>query len=142
MKTIEQKFDSKIKEQNIQPNILEQKVESNLLKEKVVSCPVSEQPITSPLKDASSSGLLSSNDPEKKATPHVSADNNIGFTFRHVPPGARPETTVSTLPHASNKDNKLTSASPFMFGLSQSSTSDLETSTISGVKTKARVDER
>ena len=103
-------------------------------KENAISSSVSEQPRTS--------GLFSSSDPEKKATSDVPANRNIGFTFPHVPPGDTTEATGSAVPLASNKDNKQTSASPFMFGGKPSSTSDLETSTAAGIKTEGRLGER
>ncbi|KAM0924768.1 hypothetical protein ACQ4PT_004696 [Festuca glaucescens] len=134
VKTTEQK-------RKVQHNKFEQKVESTFSKENAISSSVSEQPRTSTSKDVSSSGLFSSSDPEKKATPHVPANNNIGFTFPHVPPGGNTEATGSAVPLASNKDDKQTSASPFMFGAKPSSTSDLETSTTAGVKTEGRLGE-
>ncbi|CAM0876699.1 unnamed protein product [Alopecurus aequalis] len=141
VKTTEQKFNSKRKERNVQHNKSEQKVGLTLSKENAISSSVSEQPRTSTSKDVSTSGLFSSSDPEKKATPHVPANNNIGFTFPHIPPGDKTEATGSAVPLASNKDNKQTSASPFMFGAKPSSTSDLETSTTAGVKTEGRLGE-
>jgi hypothetical protein len=142
VKATEQKFNSKIKEQDVQHNKFEQKVESTLSKGNTISSSVSEQPRTSTSKDVSTSGLFSSSDPEKKAAPHVPANNNISFTFPHVPPGDNTEATGSAGSLASNKDNKPTSASPFMFGAKLSSTSDIETSTAAGVKNEGRLGER
>nr|BAK01287.1 predicted protein [Hordeum vulgare subsp. vulgare] len=138
VKATEQKFDSKIKEQKVQHVKFEKKVESTSSKENVINSSVTEQPRTSTSKDVSTPGLFSFSDPEKKGTPNVSSNNNSGFTFPHVPPADSPEATVSAVPLASNKDDKQTSASPFMFGAKPSSTSDLETSTTAGVKTKGR----
>ncbi|XP_062213167.1 nuclear pore complex protein NUP1-like [Phragmites australis] len=126
----EQKFDLNKKEQKVEQNILKQKVESNLLKENIIDSPVSEWPISSVSKTISSSGLLSSNDPEKTHTLHASTGNNIGFTFSHVPPGTCPGTTVSALPVASIKEDKQSGASTSIFGLNQSTMSDLETPTV------------
>lgn len=142
VKTTEQKFDSKMKERKVQHVRFEQKVESTSSKENVINSPVTEQPRTSTSKEVSTSGLFSSSGPEKKATPNVSSNNNTGFTFQHVPPADRPEATVSAVPLASNKDDKQTSASPFMFGAKMSSTSDLETSTTAGIKAEGGLGER
>lgn len=139
VKTTEQKHGSKINEQRVGPNIFERKDRSSLLKEKVINSPAKEQPIKSTSKDVSASGLFPSNVPEKKASPYVSAENNVGFSFPHVPPGGLPETTVSALPLASNQDDKQTSASPFTFGLKTASASDSETTKFAGVKIEGRL---
>ncbi|EMS67324.1 hypothetical protein TRIUR3_03837 [Triticum urartu] len=142
VKATEQKFDSKMKERKVQHVKFEQKVESTSSEQNVINSSVTEQPRTSTSKDVSTPGLFSSSDTEKKGTPNVSSNNNTGFTFQHVSPADRAEGTVSAVPLASNKDDKQTSASPFMFGSKPSSTSDLETSTAAGVKTKGRLGER
>uniref|UniRef100_A0A8R7QLZ8 Nuclear pore complex protein NUP1 n=1 Tax=Triticum urartu TaxID=4572 RepID=A0A8R7QLZ8_TRIUA len=141
VKATEQKFDSKMKERKVQHVKFEQKVESTSSEQNVINSSVTEQPRTSTSKDVSTPGLFSSSDTEKKGTPNVSSNNNTGFTFQHVSPADRAEGTVSAVPLASNKDDKQTSASPFMFGSKPSSTSDLETSTAAGVKTKGRLGE-
>ncbi|KAL6638006.1 hypothetical protein ACP70R_025578 [Stipagrostis hirtigluma subsp. patula] len=134
VETTVQKSDSNRKERKVEHNILQQKIESNLSKEDVVGSAVSERPIASVSKAVSSPGLFSSNDHEKTATPHASADNSTGFTSSHVPPGIHLGTTVSSLPHASVKDDKQTGASTSIFGLKQSTTLELEKSTAADVK--------
>uniref|UniRef100_A0A0E0KJX8 Nuclear pore complex protein NUP1 n=1 Tax=Oryza punctata TaxID=4537 RepID=A0A0E0KJX8_ORYPU len=140
VKTIDKKIDLKMKEQKVEPSLFKQKVESNSVP-KAVSSPVSEKPIASALKDARPLGLFSPNDPEKRATHDVPSDNNTGFKFSHVPSGTLLESSVSQVPLASNKDDKLISASSSIFGLKQSSTSDSEPTNTAGVKTEARLGE-
>jgi hypothetical protein len=86
--------------------------------------------------------LLSPNDPGKTDTAHATAENNTGFTFSHVPPGTHTGSFTSALPVASVQDNKQSSASTSIFGLKQSSTSDVETSTAADVKNKAGLFQR
>ncbi|KAG8098451.1 hypothetical protein GUJ93_ZPchr0013g35349 [Zizania palustris] len=131
VKRTDNKFDLKIKEQ---------KVESNLV-EKVVSAPVSEKPIASPPKDVLCLGLFSPNDAEKRANPDVPSYNNIGLRFPHIPHDTHPKSTEPEVSLASNKDNKLTSASAFTFGLKQSSASGSEPSNTAGVKTETGLGE-
>ncbi|KAG8098481.1 hypothetical protein GUJ93_ZPchr0013g36016 [Zizania palustris] len=132
VKRTDNKFDLKIKEQ---------KVESNLV-EKVVSAPVSEKPIASPPKDVLCLGLFSPNDAEKRANPDVPSYNNIGLRFPHIPHDTHPKSAEPEVSLASNKDNKLTSASAFTFGLKQSSASGSEPSNTAGVKTETGLGER
>ncbi|BAF13415.1 Os03g0788300 [Oryza sativa Japonica Group] len=139
VKTTDKKIDLK-KEQKVEPILFKQKVESNSV-QKAVSSPVSEKPIASALKDARPLGLFSPNDPENRATHDVPSDNNNGFKFPHVPSGTLLESSVSQLPLASNKDDKLISASSSIFGLKQSSTPDSEQTNTADVKTEARLGE-
>uniref|UniRef100_A0A0E0GUN7 Nuclear pore complex protein NUP1 n=1 Tax=Oryza nivara TaxID=4536 RepID=A0A0E0GUN7_ORYNI len=139
VKTTDKKTDLK-KEQKVEPILFKQKVESNSV-QKAVSSPVSEKPIASALKDARPLGLFSPNDPENRATHDVPSDNNNGFKFPHVPSGTLLESSVSQVPLASNKDDKLISASSSIFGLKQSSTPDSEQTNTADVKTEARLGE-
>uniref|UniRef100_A0A0D9ZE55 Uncharacterized protein n=1 Tax=Oryza glumipatula TaxID=40148 RepID=A0A0D9ZE55_9ORYZ len=139
VKTTDKKIDLK-KEQKVEPILFKQKVESNSV-QKAVSSPVSEKPIASALKDARPLGLFSPNDPENRATHDVPSDNNNGFKFPHVPSGTLLESSVSQVPLASNKDDKLISASSSIFGLKQSSTPDSEQTNTADVKTEARLGE-
>uniref|UniRef100_A0A0E0D7Y4 Nuclear pore complex protein NUP1 n=1 Tax=Oryza meridionalis TaxID=40149 RepID=A0A0E0D7Y4_9ORYZ len=139
VKTTDKKIDLK-KEQKVEPILFKQKVESNSV-QKAVSSPVSEKPIASALKDARPLGLFSPNDPENRATHDVPSDNNNGFKFPHVPSGTLLESSVSQVPLASNKDDKLISASSSILGLKQSSTPDSEQTNTASVKTEARLGE-
>ncbi|GJN23087.1 hypothetical protein PR202_gb10704 [Eleusine coracana subsp. coracana] len=133
-----QKFDSS----NRKEQKVEQKVGPNLLKENVVDSPVSERPIAPVSTTVLSSGLLSPNDLGRSDTAGASAENNTGFTFSHVPSGTPTGSTTSALPVASVKDNKQSGVSTSIFGLKQSSTSDLGTSTAADVKNKAELSQR
>ncbi|WVZ60809.1 hypothetical protein U9M48_010786 [Paspalum notatum var. saurae] len=127
--TSKKKSDSNRKEQKVEQNMIEQKVESNLAKN-IVGSPVNEQSVASLPKSVSPSGGLLSSNGSGKAVPNASVDNNTPFAFSSAPPGTRPATNVSALPHASVNDDKPFGASNSIFGLKQSITSELETSTV------------
>lgn len=134
----EQKIDlSNRKDQKV-----EQRVGPNLLKENVVGSPVSEMPTSPASKTVSSLGLLSPNDPGKTDTASATAENNTGFTFSDVPTSISTGSATSALPVPSVKDNKQSGVSTSIFGLKQSSMSDLGTSTSADVKNKAGLFQR